>query len=94
MRTWARVLLVLGLVVALAVVGIAGYALHTVRASYPQISGDLAVPGLESDVEVLRNERGIPTIEASSLEDLFFAQGFVHAQDRFWEMDVDRKSVV
>jgi len=89
-RTWARVLLVLGLVVALAVVGIAGYALHTVRASYPQISGDLAVPGLESEVEILRNDLGIPTIEASSLEDLFFAQGFVHAQDRFWEMDVRR----
>ena len=89
-RTWARMISIIGLVVALIVVGIAGYAVHTVRASYPQVSGEEELTGLSAEVEVLRNDLGIPTIYANSLEDLFFAQGFVHAQDRFWEMDVRR----
>ena len=89
-RTWARVVSILGLVIVLIIVGISGYALHTVRASYPQVSGEMELDGLTSEVEVLRNDLGIPVINADSLEDLFFAQGFVHAQDRFWEMDVRR----
>lgn len=90
MRTWVRVLLIIGLVVSLIVVGVVGYAIHLVRASFPQVGGQLAVSGLASDVDVVRDELGIPTIYADNLEDLFFAQGFVHAQDRFWEMDVRR----
>ena len=89
-RSWVRVLLVIGLIVVLALVGVVGYAVHLVRASYPQVSGELPVPGLRSEVEVFRSDLGIPTIYADDLEDLFFAQGFVHAQDRFWEMDVRR----
>jgi Protein related to penicillin acylase len=89
-RTWVRVLLVIGLVLVLALVGIASYALHLVRAPFPQTSGDLPVAGLQAEVEVLRDDLGIPNIYADSIEDLFFAQGFVHAQDRFWEMDVRR----
>ena len=90
MRTWVRVVLVIGLVVVLALVGIGGYALHLVRAPFPQTSGELQVPGLQAEVEVIRDDLGIPNIYADSIEDLFFAQGFVHAQDRFWEMDVRR----
>jgi penicillin amidase len=56
----------------------------------PQTSGTFSVAGLDADVEVHRDARGIPTIVAESSADLFFAQGFVHAQDRFWEMDVRR----
>ncbi len=74
----------------LALVGIGGYALHLVRAPFPQTSGELQVPGLQAEVEVIRDDLGIPNIYADSIEDLFFAQGFVHAQDRFWEMDVRR----
>lgn len=90
MRTWVRVLLVIGLVFSLVVVGIVGYGVHLVRASFPQVNGQIDVDGVQSNVEVLRDELGIPTIYADGLEDLFFAQGFVHAQDRFWEMDVRR----
>jgi penicillin amidase len=89
-RTWLRVVLVIGLVLVLALVGVGAYALHLVRASFPQTSGELEVSGLQGDVDVVRDELGIPNIYADSLEDLFFAQGFVHAQDRFWEMDVRR----
>ena len=90
MRTWVRALLIIGLVLVLALVGITGYAVHLVRASFPQTSGEIEVPGLQAEVEVVRDELGIPNIYADSIEDLFFAQGFVHAQDRFWEMDVRR----
>src|SRR5208282_2697810 len=41
---------------------------------------------------VLRDERGLPTIEATTLEDLFFAQGYVTAQDRLWQMDIMRRA--
>jgi len=94
MRGWVKVLLIICLILAVmattALVGAGWYGVSTVRASYPQLSGELRVPGLIDEVEVIRDERGIPQIYASTMEDLFFAQGFVHAQDRFWEMDVRR----
>jgi penicillin amidase len=61
-----------------------------VQRSFPQTSGDLSVAGLDAPVSVVRDGLGIPTIEATTSHDLFFAQGFVQAQDRFWEMDVRR----
>ena len=90
MRTAWRVLAVIGLVLVLLVGGVVLFGVHTVRASYPQTSGDLAVPGLRTPVTVLRDDLGVPDLYADSVEDLFFAQGYVHAQDRFWEMDVRR----
>ncbi|MFM7148006.1 MAG: penicillin acylase family protein, partial [Actinomycetales bacterium] len=82
--------LVLLVMVTTALVGAGLYGVSTVRASYPQLAGQVRAAGLMSPVEVIRDERGIPQIYASSVEDLFFAQGYVHAQDRFWEMDVRR----
>ena len=43
--------------------------------------------GLQAPVEILRDEYGIPHIYADNMHDLFFAQGYVHAQDRFWQME-------
>ncbi len=57
---------------------------------FPQTEGAISLPGLDADVDVLRDARGVPTIVADTTYDLFYAQGFVHAQDRFWEMDVRR----
>ncbi len=51
----------------------------------------LAVVGLKDKVAVRRDERGIPYIEAKTEADLFFAQGFVTAQDRLWQMDLYRR---
>ena len=76
------------LVVALVVTAIGGT--WTTRRSFPTTSGERELPGLSSQVQVLRDRFGVPTIVASSTEDLFRAQGFVHAQDRFWEMDMRR----
>jgi penicillin amidase len=59
--------------------------------SLAQIQGDLAVPGLKEPVEVLRDEWGIPHIYARNTNDLFFAQGYVTAQDRLWQMEMWRR---
>lgn len=75
--------------VVLAVV-LAGVGVWTVRASFPQLSGELKVNGLKGKVTVYRDESGIPHIYADSADDLFLAQGYVHAQDRFFEMDFRR----
>lgn len=62
------------------------------RRNLPQTSGKLQLPGLEGPVEVLRDRWGIPHIYAGSRHDLFFAQGFVHAQDRLWQMELNRRT--
>jgi penicillin amidase len=61
------------------------------RQSLARIHGDLAVPGLKEPVEVLRDESGIPHIYARNTHDLFFAQGYVTAQDRLWQMEMWRR---
>ncbi|MCZ1009461.1 penicillin acylase family protein [Streptomyces lydicus] len=80
-------------VVLLLVAGIgfgAFWGVSTVRASFPQTTGSLKLPGLTNPVDVVRDGNGIPQIYADTDEDLFRAQGYVQAQDRFWEMDVRR----
>ena len=71
-----------------AIVVIAGvYAFLTVRSSYPQLNGELEVAVLDDVVTVYRDSFGVPNIYASSAPDLFRAQGYVEAQDRFFQMD-------
>ena len=60
------------------------------RRPLPQTSGTLEVPGLEGTVEVVRDGHGIPQLYGDSIDDLMRAQGFVHAQERFFEMDLRR----
>lgn len=82
------------IVLVLALVAGVGYgafwSVSTVRASYPQTTGSIELKGLTGNVDVKRDSYGIPQIYADSDSDLFRAQGFVQAQDRFWEMDVRR----
>lgn len=65
-------------------------AVWTVRRAFPQHDGALRLPGLTAPVTVHRDEHGIPQVYAETAEDLFRAQGYLHAQDRFWEMDFRR----
>src|SRR6266480_5032710 len=66
--------------------------------SAPQTSKDAAITkttqlaGLHGRVTVRRDERGIPYIEATNDDDLYFAQGYVTASDRLWQMDVQRRA--
>ena len=80
----------LAIVLCLAVVASLLAGVGLVRRSLPQTDGEIEVTGLESEVTVLRDEHGIPQIYADSSHDLFYAQGFVQAQDRFYEMDIRR----
>ncbi|MFE5830172.1 penicillin acylase family protein [Streptomyces sp. NPDC056508] len=87
----ARLLLVLLVLVLVAGVGAGGYwGVSTVRASFPQTTGEIRLDGLSGRVEVKRDALGVPQIYADNEQDLFRAQGYVQAQDRFYEMDVRR----
>ena len=84
LTTYAVIALVLVLVAALLVGAV------LVRRPFPQTTGSIEIGALEGEVEVARDEHGIPQIYADSTHDLMVAQGFVHAQERFYEMDVRR----
>ena len=77
------------LILALAVAG-SVYWLY-LRTSLPETSGRIALAGLGAEVTVTRDAHGIPTIRAQSDADAAFALGFVHAQDRFFQMDLMRR---
>jgi penicillin amidase len=68
----------------------AGLSYWMVTRSFPQLGGTIEITSLQKPVTVYRDDAGIPQIVASSAHDLFEAQGYVHAQDRFWEMDFRR----
>jgi penicillin G amidase len=87
-RNVARVALVFVLV---AVVAVGGLLAWVFGRALPQTSGSLTVPGLTAKVSVLRDTAGITQIYAANPDDLFFAQGFVHASERMWQMEVWRR---
>lgn len=84
-------LLSLGALLLLAACVAAATGTAIVRRAFPQITGTLAVPGLRAPVEILRDRWGVPHLYALNAHDLFFAQGYVHAQDRLWQMDFNRR---
>ncbi|MBO0651845.1 penicillin acylase family protein [Streptomyces triculaminicus] len=87
----ARLLVITFVLLLVAGVAFGAYwSVSTVRASFPTTDGTLKLKGLSGEVKVVRDDHGIPQIYADNAEDLFRAQGFVQAQDRFWEMDVRR----
>ena len=64
---------------------------HSAVGALPQLEGTVQLSGISSKVAVLRDNHGVPTITASNFHDLFFAQGYVTAQDRLWQMDGMRR---
>jgi penicillin amidase len=86
-----RIFLWLLLIVVLLTAGVLGYAYFIARSALPQLDGNLQVKGLSAAVKITRDTHGVPAIEAATLEDLFFAQGYVTAQDRLWQMDIMRR---
>jgi penicillin amidase len=77
--------------VLIALVVIAGLVFYVlVRRAWPEVDGRLAVKGLQGPVEIFRVEPGVPHLYARNAHDLFFAQGYVHAQDRLWQMEFNR----
>jgi len=86
-----RVTGIVFLVIVLAAVGVLSWCYSLARSALPQLDGKLTVPSLTAPVRVTRDAHGAPTIEAANLQDLFFAQGYVTAQDRLFQMDGIRR---
>ena len=81
--------LIAGLVLLCILVAAAGYV--WLRQSLPQLDGSISLPGLKAPAEILRDRHGVPHIYAASVEDAYFSLGFVHAQDRLWQMEMNRR---
>jgi penicillin amidase len=87
----ARFLLWLLLAVVLILAGGVFYLWFVAHSALPQLDGRRQIGGLSAPVTVTRDGHGVPTIEAATLDDLFFAQGYVTAQDRLWQMELMRR---
>jgi len=80
------------LATAAGLAGLAGGAYYMLmRRPLPKKKGNLHLQGLHDPVEVIRDRYGVPHIYAQNEDDLFFAQGYVHAQDRLWQMEFNRR---
>lgn len=90
-RRWRRLLAVAFLLLLLAGLGLAAWFYSAARGALPQLDGTVTLPGLRDRVAVVRDTHGVPHISATSLDDLLFAQGYVTAQDRLWQMDTTRR---
>ena len=76
----------------LALLAIAGGAVYTsLRRSLPQIDGVVTVSGISAPIEIIRDADAIPHIFASTKLDAFYGLGYVHAQDRLWQMEFQRR---
>ena len=87
MRRALRILLPILAIVLILLVA----AIQHLRRSLPQVEGEIALHPLDAQIEILRDAHGIPHIYAQSFADVYFALGFVHAQDRLWQMEVSRR---
>jgi penicillin G amidase len=68
-----------------------GLYFYFVRLPLPKLDGELKLEGLHGPVQIFRDAWGIPHIYAADEHDLFMAQGFVQAQDRLWQMEINRR---
>jgi penicillin G amidase len=93
MRRFLRYTAVLLALVVLVPAGYAGLTVLRAHGGLPQLDGRASMPGIRATVEILRDPHGIPHVFAESEADAYFAQGFLHAQDRLWQMTLTRQTV-
>jgi len=89
-----RLKVVIGSLATLAFLALAllVFFYYLITKSFPTTSGSLDIPGLQADVKIYRDEYGVPNIYAGSDHDAYFAVGYVHAQDRLWQMELFRRA--
>jgi penicillin amidase len=89
-----KIKILIGITISIIAIGITLFFVlrYLVTKSFPEYSGTVAVPTLRETVSVSRDEFGVPHIRATNEYDLFFTQGYVHAQDRLWQMDLTRRA--
>ena len=90
MKMLRRIILLLAVTILVVGGGISYILYNWTQGPLPQHDGELQIDGLNDTVEILRDEWGVPHIYASNPYDLFFAQGYTHAQDRWWQMEFSR----
>ncbi|SMC25718.1 penicillin amidase [Andreprevotia lacus DSM 23236] len=89
---WWRILIgLLVLVLLVLAVAVIGGTVF-LRGSQPVLDGSVASQGLQADVKIQRDAEGVPTVSGASREDVAYATGFLHAQERFFQMDLLRRS--
>lgn len=93
-RVRRRAFIGLGLFLTAVILGVGGYVWVFLHNSLPPIDGVVSVPGVDSEVFVYRDERGVPQIFAKSVTDAYFALGWTHASDRLFQMEVIRRLAV
>jgi penicillin amidase len=87
LRIISRIFMIAFILVAVLSLAASGSVYYLSHRAIPQTSGEIHAPGLDNPVDVYRDAYGIPQVYASNVHDLFFTQGYLHAQDRFWQMD-------
>ncbi len=93
LRWSLRTVVAAGIVVVLLVGGYFAWTTWRIQSSAPQIAGEAEAPGLSGDAVIVRDEYGVPHIFGETESEVYFAMGFAHAQDRFFQMDLIRRSV-
>lgn len=76
----------------LLILGFFLFFLFLLNNSIPKIKGNVSLKGLAADVEIIRDHWGVPHIFAQNESDLFFACGYIHAQERMWQMELTRRA--
>ena len=79
-----------GVVIVVALAAVLFFR-YQIRKSFPRTDGTVSIAGIEQPVRIIRDGYGVPRIEAHNEHDLMFAQGYVHAQDRLWQMEMSRR---
>lgn len=90
----SKALKVITIILAVLVItglALSGFVYYTIRKPWPRTSGTITIEGLKAPVTIIRDKWGVPHIYAANVHDLFLAQGYVHAQDRFWQMEYWRR---
>lgn len=91
MKRWIKVVGIVAVVILVLIGTVSVWAYRKVAGSLPILEGEIQLAGLMAEVSVERDALGVPTIRAQNREDLAQALGFLHAQDRFFQMDLMRR---
>ncbi len=87
---YMKALKIVGIILFVIIIGIVGYAFYIKSTLTPIYAGEMKLKGLNENVDVYFTEYGIPHIYAENSEDAYYAFGYIHAQDRLWQMDLVR----
>ena len=91
MKRFIKYILILLVIVLLVAAGAIAWVYHQVQQSIPVLEGDLEMPGLAAPATIERDALGVPTVTGENRLDVARALGFIHAQERFFQMDLLRR---